>query len=77
MTEHFTATNSLVSLTATLRDTLRNAVQLAEDGADAMASGEVNQAIGTMLPVADQLDAAVALHRTIVLLHRSGHGGAS
>lgn len=70
MTEHFTSTQSLVSLPATLRDALRNAVQLAD-------AGEVNKAIGTILPVADQLDAAVALHRTILLMHRSGNGGAS
>lgn len=42
-------TTSLVSLAATLRDTSRNAVQLADDGADAMASGQVNQAIETIL----------------------------
>lgn len=68
--------SSLPLLCTVLRATLNNAAELAGMADDAMAAGKTNQAIGTLIPVEQQLDAASALLQTILVLKRCNTGGA-
>lgn len=49
---------------------LTDAAILAEEGVEAMAQGSRNQAIGTILPLEQSLNAATALFGAALALHR-------
>jgi hypothetical protein len=65
------------ALFALLADGLTTASQTAWEAHHAAARGEDNEAIGTLLPVMEQLETFTALCRTILALHRIGKGGAA
>lgn len=68
---------TLTNLTSALADGLSTASEMAWDAYEAGRSGRVNEAIGTLLPVAEQLETYTALCKTILALHRSRKDGAS
>ncbi len=67
---------SIQSLIAILDQTITDACQLTAGARDAIQRSQLNEAIGTLLPLDDKLQAATALLHTILLLHR-GRGGAA
>ena len=58
-------------LVGILHDTLLSAYAVAAESDDAMRQGNQNLAIGTLLPLAAQLETALALHRAAVTIHQS------
>jgi|GEM_PF-5337700 len=52
---------------------LRRAVTLAAEARDAASRGEMNLAIGTLMPAEEDINDAVALLKTVLVLHRSRH----
>ena len=65
----------LTSHMATLADGLTSASNAAWDAYDAGRRGKSNEAIGTLLPVVEQLETYTALCKTILALHRIARGG--
>jgi hypothetical protein len=53
-----------------ISDTLAGAYNLAAVARDAMREGNQNLAIGTLLPLDAQLETAMALHRSVLALHK-------
>lgn len=68
---------NLTAHIATLADGLSGASEMAWDAYQAGRIGEINQAIGTLMPVAEQLETYAALCKTILALHRIGKGSAA
>lgn len=52
---------------------LRRAVNLVAEARDAASRGEMNLAIGTLMPAEEDINDAVALLKTVLVLHRSRH----
>lgn len=52
---------------------LRHAATLAAEARDAASRGEMNLAIGTLMPAEEDINDAVALLKTVLVLHRSRH----
>ncbi|MBU1210188.1 MAG: hypothetical protein KJ587_02825 [Alphaproteobacteria bacterium] len=69
-------THQLTPLIGNLADGLTTASQTAWEALDASQRGAANEAIGTLLPVMEQLETFTALCRTILALHRIRDGGA-
>lgn len=65
---------TLETLMTTLDQILVEASHTSVCAREAIKRDERNQAIGILLPIVEQLDAASALLRTILTLHRSDHG---
>lgn len=63
-------TNTIAALVTVLDDLLINASQTSRLARDAMQEENRNGAIGTLLPATEQLNAATAVHATIMTLHR-------
>lgn len=61
----------------TLADGLTSASQTAWEAFEASQAGRTNEALGTLLPVMEQLETFTALCKTIIALHRIGKGGAA
>ncbi|MCV0370220.1 hypothetical protein [Filomicrobium sp.] len=72
MSKHET---NLTPMIGNLADGLTTASQSAWQAFDAAKAGRTNEAIGTLLPVMDQLETHAALCKTILALHRIGKGG--
>ncbi len=70
-------TSDKKALFALLADGLSTAAEAAWQAHDASARSADNEAIGTLLPVIEQLETLTALCRTILALHRIGKAGAS
>lgn len=68
--------NHLTPLICNLADGLTAASQDALEALDASQAGRCNEAIGTLLPVMEQLEIYTALCKTILALHRTRKGGA-
>jgi len=64
---------SIASLINVLDNLLLEASHVAVLAREAITQGKQNQAIGSLLPAVQQLDAATAVLRTIITLHRCGH----
>lgn len=64
------------ALYALLADGLHTASQTAWEAHQVAARGERNEALGTLLPVMEQLEEFTALCRTIIALHRIEREGA-
>lgn len=50
---------------------LRRAATLAAEAREAASRGEMNLAIGTLMPAEEDINDAVALLKTVLVLHRS------
>lgn len=72
-THHASDRKALYTL---LADGLYTASQTAWQAHHAAARGERNEALGTLLPVMEQLETFTALCRTIIALHRIERDGA-
>lgn len=72
MSKHET---NLTPMIGNLADGLTTASQSAWQAFDVAKAGRSNEAIGTLLPVMDQLETYYALCKTILALHRLGKGG--
>lgn len=68
--------NHLTPLIGNLADGLTAASQDAREAFEASKGGRCNEAIGTLLPVMEQLETYTALCKTILALHRTRKGGA-
>lgn len=73
MSKHST---NLTPHIATLAEGLATASGIAWDAYGAGRNGSANEAIGTLMPVMEQLETYTALCKTILALHRIGKGGA-
>jgi len=67
-----TTTHSISSLINVLDNLLLEASQASVLARDAIAVGNPNGAIGSLLPAVEKLDAATSVLNTILTLHRSG-----
>ena len=65
-----TTENPIKPLLQVLAGTLADASQYADEASMAMAHGEQNQAIGTLLYLDDLLPTAQALYKAALTLHR-------
>ena len=61
---------AIQSLLEVLNGFLTDASELSETAVEAIESGQLNQAIGTILDLEQMLPAAQALYTTVIVLHR-------
>jgi hypothetical protein len=63
---------SIATLIDVLDHTVMDITQHMAEAQDAMIHDELNQAIGCLMGIAEKLENAMALYRTVIALHREG-----
>lgn len=71
-----TNANSITALLAVLDQRVLEASHIIKQAHEAAAGGEMNLAVGTLIPAEQYLDDAASLFRVVLSLHRDGKAGA-